>query len=272
MEDLIKLIGTPGLGAAAQLGALLMARLLPIIVMTPVFGGQSLPRRMRLGIALFLALALLPVFQPRLDQAPLLPAGQFFALVGKEAAVGLTLALMVLVLFETIASTGALVDLARGATIANVFDPLSQNQQSLLSAFYTQLTTVLFFSIGGIQMLMRTLGESYVMIRPYDFLPGGLFGPDSAEHAIGLVAELFLLTFRLAAPAVVILLLVDFALGCINRVAPQIQVTFLGGTVKGLLGLIVVFAAFGLFIDAIVEMFGRMLRALLEWSAAAGAR
>src|SRR3954447_153856 len=118
MDPLSQLIAMPALRGGAQIGSLLMVRLLPMMVMTPVFGGQTMPRRLRIGIAMAFTAALLPPFFPLFSKT-IVPT-DYVILLAKEAVVGLILAFFVQIMFETVAAVGALVDLARGATLANV--------------------------------------------------------------------------------------------------------------------------------------------------------
>jgi type III secretion protein T len=268
MDPLSQLIAMPALRGGGQIASLLMARLLPMMVMTPVFGGQTMPRRLRIGIALAFTGALLPPFLPLFNR--IIPAPDYMILLAKEAVVGLVLAFFVQILFEAVAAVGALIDLARGATLANVFDPLTQDQQSILSALFTQFAIVLFISIGGMQLLFRGITESLVLIPPLKFLPVHEFGPQGAATPIALLSSLFLLAVQLGAPAVVVLLLTDFALGVINRVSPQIQVFFLGMTGKGSIGLIVVLLGLGLFTDLTITHFATVLNAMQNWARAMG--
>jgi flagellar biosynthetic protein FliR len=263
MDEIRQLLENPEFRGAAQLASLVFARILPIIAFSPVFGGQVIPRRLRVGISILLAIVLFPTIYTNTHQA--IAAAPYVVLLVKEAIVGLTLTFFLVILFETIAAVGALVDLARGATLANVFDPVTQNQQSILAQFFTQLAIVLFLSIGGIQFLIRALADSFVLLRPDQILPDRLVGAAGTTEAIGLLGDMFLLVFRLGAPAVLVLLLLDFALGVINRVSPQIQVYFLGMTVKGVIGLLVVLLGFSLFGDQIIDQFARILQAMRDW-------
>src|SRR5947209_11760077 len=117
MNELAHLLDSPALRAALQMASLLFARLLPIIVLTPVFGGQVLPRRLRMGLAFVFTAALLPPFLASFTTP--LPVGRYGALLAKEAIVGVTLAFFVTMVFESIGAIGSLIDLSRGATLAN---------------------------------------------------------------------------------------------------------------------------------------------------------
>jgi len=263
MPDPLSIFHNPVLQAVGQIGGLIFIRLLPVFLLTPLFGGDTMPNRLRVGLTVIFTLALL---------APLLPAARgvipwldYFALTVKEALIGLTLAVFLLVLFEAITSFGALVDLARGATIANVFDPITHAQESILAAFFTQLSLALFFSLGGHRILFSAFGDSFVLLRPFELLPRAAAGAGAAEPMIQITGELFLIALRLAAPAVMILFLMDFALGLINRVAPQIQVFFLSMTMKGSIGLLVILAGLGFLIDLLTRHFADLLKAIENW-------
>lgn len=263
MEALLRILDLPGLMGAAQMGGLLFLRLLPLVAFTPVFGGPALPQRLRMGLTLVLTAALLPAFA--VDFAQQIAWHRYAALAAKEALVGFTLAFFVLILFETLATFGALVDLARGATIANVLDPLTQQQQSILATFFTQLAVVLFLTLGGHRLLLAAVGRSFALLRPVDLLPAALWGPAATGELIALVAELFLIAIQLAAPVIVVLFLLDFALGIMNRVAPQMEVFFFSMTIKGGLGLLLILLSFAFLLEQFTAQFAHFLELLQQW-------
>jgi flagellar biosynthesis protein FliR len=268
MDDLWHAIEHPALKAAVQMASLLFARILPMTVLTPIFGGQTMPRRLRTGLNLLFTLALLPAFLPTFTTP--VDVVTYTILLAKEAIVGFTLAFFILIVFESLSAIGALIDLARGATMANVLDPLTQNQESILAMFFTQLAIVLFLSIGGIRMLFSALGDSFIILRPQALLPSAnIVGPGAAESPISIVGDIFLIALKIGAPAVIVLLLLDFGLSVINRVAPQIQVYFLGMTLKGTVGLLIVLLAFGITVDLFINQFAGALHALRAWTNAA---
>ncbi len=259
----------PALRGGAQIGALLLARLLPMMVLTPVFGGQTMPRRLRLGLAVAFTAGLLPPFYPLFSRT--IPPIEYGILLAKEAVIGLILAFFIQIMFETVSTVGALVDLARGATLANILDPLTHDQQSILAALFTQFAIVLFISIGGMQILFHGFAETLVLLPPLKLIPVRQVGPEGTATPIALISSLFLVVVQLGAPAVVVLLLTDFALGVINRVSPQIQVFFLGMTAKGSIGIAIVLIGMGLFTDLVITHFATILNAMHNWARAVGA-
>ena len=59
--------------------------------------------------------------------------------------------------------------------------------------------------------------------------------------------------------------LLDFVLGVLNRVAPQMQMFFLSLTIKGSLGLLVLLIGFGFFIEQFLAHFAHFLALLRQW-------
>jgi len=232
--------------------ALVFLRLAPIVLWTPIFGGQGTPRRYRIGLALFLALGLAPLALPAVLAGDASLAGAP-VLVG-ELLIGITIAVLVRLVFDLLATVGALIDGARGAMSAQLLDPLTRSGTPPLALFYSQLSLVLFFAVGGHELLFDALDASFVAAPPGAALGSNLLLEGASETALRSLSELFLIAVTLAAPVFAVLLVVDVALALANRAAPQIQVFFLGMSVKGVLGIGVALLTLGVGFDAVVRV------------------
>jgi flagellar biosynthetic protein FliR len=264
MEELIRLLENPQLVASAKAAGLLIPRILPILVLTPLFGGNVLPRRFRIGVTLLLVIVLLPGLAHIGPVQEL--SGPFFVFyAAKELLIGLTLAEMIRLMYHAFVSFGALVDLARGATIANVYDPVTQQQESILGSFFLQATIVLFLTLGGHRVVIEALSDSMIALPPHEMLPPRLVGQPAVTQMLSLLAELFIIAVRLATPALAVIVLLDVVLGLLNKVAPQIQVYFLGLTAKSVLGLLIVLLSVVVIIDLANEHFSHVMRAVRQW-------
>jgi type III secretion protein T len=101
---------------------------------------------------------------------------------------------------------------------------------------------VLFFMIEGPFIFIDALISSYEILPPDQF-----FNPHFFLHSSGfwgyqmkLFGKVMDLSIQLATPALIIILMTDTFLGIANRLAPQVQITFLGMPLKSLLALAVV--------------------------------
>lgn len=238
---------------------LVFLRVVFLVTMTPLFGGQGTPARFRLGVALVLAICLAPV----VDRAFLVePASLDLVVdVAREAVIGLTMAVFVRILFEMIGAVGALIDVARGATMMQMYDPLSRAQQTPLGLFHSVVAITLFFAIDGHHLLIDALAASLEVAPPGTPLPGHFVGGAAVLELVSLFADLFVLVVQMAMPVIVVMLVVDVALGMIDRVAQGVQVFFLGMGLKGFAALTIVFLSIGLVMeDALLESMARMAR------------
>lgn len=223
--------------ALALVSALL--RLAPLAAFTPVFGGEAAPRRLRAGLVLVLAAGFAPALAGALQQGAALPALPILLLAAREFGVGALLALLVRAIFELVAGAGALIDLARGATLAQAFDPFTRERNSALFAFAMSLALALFAALGGHALLFRALEASYRAVPLAAGAPLRLSLAGALDAAGTAVAELFLAAVSFASPVLAVLFLVDVALGLIARAAGPVQLYFVGSATKGLLGILV---------------------------------
>jgi type III secretion protein SpaR/YscT/HrcT len=244
---------------ATALGA---ARLTPVIWMTPPLGGSRLPAPVRVGFALLLALVAAPALVGGGSAAALAraPMVTLTLLLAREVLVGVCLALVAAAVFRAAEIAGRLADTLRGANMAEVLAPTSDERASPLAALYLLLATLVFLQVGGVPRLIEALLHSYQALP----LGGGL--PPSPRRVALVVAaasaRLIAAGVALSAPVVVAVWLADLALGLVARAAPQVPVYFLGLPLKGLLAVGVVLLGLGTLPAALGGDLGAWLRLL----------
>ena len=96
-------------------------------------------------------------------------------------------------------------------------------------------------------------------------MPRSAIGAQATPQLVGLLGELFLVAIQLAAPAVIVLFLLDFTLGVLNRAAPQMEMFFFSMTVKGSLGLLMILVGFVFLAEQVMAHFARFLGLLRQW-------
>lgn len=237
-------------------------RILPIVVFSPLFGGAMVIARHRVVFAVLLALALQPVAAEALAALPERPATPLVLL--HEALLGSCAAIVLRVVFEVLATVGAIADLARGSTVANLLDPVNQQQASLLTVFWQHAFLALFLAAGGARTFLRAFAAHLQAVPPGTGDVGGRI-EDLALHGIDVLSATSLLVLRLAMPVLGVTFLVDIAFGFLNRLAPQVQVFFLSLAVKGLVGIAVIFALWQLGLaDTVLEVMLAAVPAVLR--------
>ena len=207
------------------------SRLLGFAGLSVFFSNQYITGIARNAVVLSLGLLLFPVFQA--DCQSLL-AGDFswmLFIAIKEVCIGILLGWLSNCIFYVAQSVGFLIDTQRGASMASMFDPLSNSQTSPLGDFLMKFLLTLFFVSGLFLGIMKMVYFSYQTIpfqltgNPFEHLDFRFF---NFEMGTNLLNKILLL----GGPVLFILFLAEFGLGLVTRFAPQLNVFFLSMPIK----------------------------------------
>ena len=153
----------------------------------------------------------------------------------KEVIVGLLIGFFAAVPFWIAENVGNFIDNQRGATMGEVYSPLSGAQVSTTGIFFTQIVSTVFYVSGAVLVF---LGAVYTSWR---FMPIFATGPDFASAAptrmLGTLDSMIAATFVISAPVIILMFLATIGLGFVNRTAPQLNVFFLSMPIKSALGI-----------------------------------
>ncbi|OGA97770.1 MAG: flagellar biosynthetic protein FliR [Burkholderiales bacterium RIFCSPHIGHO2_12_FULL_69_20] len=207
-------------------------RALALLGSLPVFSQKAVPMRVKVGLALFIALAA----QPSLPAMPViaLDSPQAFMVIAQQVLVGLTMGFAVRVVFAAVELGGELIGLQMGLNFAGFFDPATASQGTATSRFFGTLVAFLFVLSNGHLTLIGALVRSFEVFAVGD-------SPFAFLHQLQPQrwgAEIFMLGLWIALPLVGMLLFVNLVLGVISRVAPQISVFSVGFPITVSVGLI----------------------------------
>jgi flagellar biosynthetic protein FliR len=218
-------------------------RALALFTALPVLGTRTVPTRVRIALAAFIALCA----QPSLAEvAPgaLVPLDSPLALllVVQQAVIGLSLGFAVRLVFAAVEFAGEVIGLQMGLNFAGFFDPLSAGTATASSRFFGTMVAWLFIVTNGHLLVVAALVQSFTAFpvgpEPFAFLH------QVQPQRWG--TEVFGMGLWMALPLVTMLLFVNLVLGAISRVAPQINIFAIGFPVTlglGLLGLLLTLPA-----------------------------
>jgi flagellar biosynthetic protein FliR len=229
-------------------------RALALFTALPVLGTRTVPTRVRIALAAFIAIAA----QPTLPEAPpvALDSPDALLLVAQQLVIGLSLGFAVRLVFAAVEFAGELIGLQMGLNFAGFFDPISAGTATAASRFFGTTVAWLFIVANGHLLVIAALVQSFsafpVGPEPFAFLR------EVQPQRWG--AEIFATGLWIALPLITMLLFVNLVLGAISRVAPQINIFAVGFPVTlgvGLLGLL-------LTLPALATPFTMTLERLLE--------
>ena len=189
-------------------------RIVAWLAVVPPFMGRTVPTMAKVVLGLGLAF----VVAPSGDRIPVDTVGLLFN-VGTQVLVGLALGFVTHLLLAAIAAAGSLVDVFGGFALAQGFDPLSMNQNTVFGKFHQLLATVLLFVTGAHLLIIGGL------LRTFHFLPLGTTpdwsnAPDVMVKAFGMF---FVTAVQIALPMIAVLFVADLGLALLTKVAPQLN-------------------------------------------------
>ncbi|HSD37133.1 MAG TPA: flagellar biosynthetic protein FliR [Rhodocyclaceae bacterium] len=218
---------------ALTIVALLMVRMLVAFSMLPMFAAASVPVTVRTAFTAGLALCLLPVVISRVELQALTP-GMLMMLTVKEAGIGAVLGLLGSLVFYSLQVAGSMIEMQSGLSMAALIDPNSGHESSLISSLFQQLFSILFIVTGGLLAYIGMLFESY-SVWPLQTLVPAFDSARLATLIVSSFAGMLWLAIKIAVPFVVLLLLVELAVGFLSRMVPQANAFFLSLPLKVLL-------------------------------------
>lgn len=245
-DYLLYFFNIPNLSPMGLLALFLLAlfRIAPIVALAPFLGGKVTPIPTRIGIAIILSVMFLPTIIQTSHHEILNFSWQFSFLAIKELFIGFVLGFLVAIPFLIAQSCGILIDYMRGASILQAQDPNLQNQSSSIGNLFNYILIVLFFQMDGPFIFFDAFLKSYEIVPADSFINAKYFRLNLPLWQVGLeiMHNVTALSIQLAAPALVGVLMAEMFLGIANRLAPQVQISFLGMSLKSLVGLFVLWA------------------------------
>ena len=217
-----------GISTEQLMGYLLVfARVGAWVWITPPFGGRFLPPLVRIIAGLAFAIPMTPTAIASSGGISLDPADLLlqFAL---QIAIGVALGLICMILLSAVQSAGSIIDVAGGFSLDAAYDPLMQQQSTVIARVYQLIAGVLLLVSGAYLILFAGFARTFEALPIGADLNLGVTAGALTE-ALGMS---FVAILQIAGPIIAILLITDIGLGLLTRVAPTINIFVLSFPVK----------------------------------------
>jgi len=188
----------------------------------PGIGDSFTPQRVRLVIAVGLSLALAP-FVAQYIPAELPAMAGLVVLIFAEFIIGLFIGMIARIMMAALDTGGMVISFMSGLGNAQVFNPGSATQGSLIGALLSICGMIVVFATNMHHLLIYGLVNSYELF-PIGNIPGA---GDMSQMIAQTVALSFKVGVQMAAPFMVLSLMIYICMGILARLMPQIQVFIL---------------------------------------------
>lgn len=234
---------------------LLFARLASIIMLIPGIGETFIPARVRLGLALGMALMLVPVLGGTVPPIPVDVSGVAGAVI-KETLIGLMIGAILRLFMTSLASAGEVISIQSTLSFAQTTNPSLGQPTPTLGTFLGMLGLLLIFTTDLHHMFIGAIVKSYSLFpftRPVQVA-------DAGQLAIQTVSKSFALGIQLSAPVMVFSLVFNVATGLVGRVMPQFQIFFVASPLMVLMSLSIFALSIGVIGMVWVDHYRDLLR------------
>ncbi len=199
---------------------LVFCRVGGVFMLLPGFGDAYVAARIRLMLALIISLALTPAI-PHLPGLPVSPITTL-VIIFHEIVIGVLIGGIIKLLTSCLNIAGTIIAAQSSLGQASLFDPTQQTQGAVFGTFMEMLGIVLMFSLNLHHFIIAGIVDSYSFFAVNSPLNYG----DFSELATKAVAHSFAVGMQIAAPLIVIGILVNLTSGILARLMPAFQVFF----------------------------------------------
>lgn len=234
---------------------LVVARTIGLLATMPLIGERTVPWQTKAGMSMIIGFLLLPLADGRAVPPPL----SLFALalgICQEMLVGVVIGYLVRLLFGAFQFAINALDFQMGLSFIQLVSPGANANLSVLGQLLNTMMLLLFLELNGHHILLRALASTVQTVPLGTSLPS----PEMANGMIELFSYFISASFSIALPTVMVLLLIDVAMGVVGKVVPQLNVFLVSLPVKIVIGLSVLSMTLPSLSDVLGHLLGYLQR------------
>ena len=205
-----------------------------VIFFNPIFGRNSVPAIMKVGLSL--AIAMFAVFELGTTQVINYSALEFIAAMLQGFVIGIVIGFITTLFLSVFQLGGEVMDMQMGLSMASMYDPATRANISVTGNLLTAMYVLIFF-ISNAHLALFT-----VVIQSFQVIPLGVgqVSNQVAVYFIELMYYIFLYAVQLSLPIIVTEIIAEFAVGILMRLVPNINVFVINIQIKVIIGLIII--------------------------------
>ena len=192
------------------------------IMVMPGFGENFVPVPVRLAVALAITLAVSPIPAPVVPPQPDEPL-TLFLMIGGEILIGVFIGGIARLIMSALHVAGTVISFNSGLAYALMIDPGQGVQGALIASFFSLMGIVVIFALDLHYLILAAIVDSYTLLAPGALPPVG----DFTELATRVVSGAFALGVRLAAPFILLAMIVNVGIGVLARLMPALPIFFI---------------------------------------------
>ena len=207
-------------------------RILACLHFSPVLDNKVVPRRIKIVIALVLAVLITPMLPKRVVLTELLSMNTVL-LVSEQLLWGFLFGIIMQIIFVALQTAGHILSMNMGLGMAVMNDPVNGNSTTVISQMVYVFCTLLFFIMDGHLLVVTILFKGFI------YWPiGQAINAPTLQYVAQSLGWIIASATLIALPTTFVMLIVQGGFGLLNRVSPTLNLFSLGFPISMLFGLL----------------------------------
>lgn len=213
---------------------LIFARIAGVVSVAPFYGTRGVPRRIRIGLGLCIALVVASSMEyTPLDYTTIIG---FTLILAKEIVLGLSVGFAATICLSLVNLTGMFIDREIGFSMVTAFDPMTSTNATITAEFYNYTVLLIMLCSNMHHFVISAICDTFQVIP----VGGAIYnGQPLYDLVMVFMEEYFLIAFRIALPIFISITLCNIVLGVMAKTAPQMNMFSVGIELKLIVGLMV---------------------------------
>ncbi|MEQ1830263.1 MAG: flagellar biosynthetic protein FliR [Pirellula sp.] len=200
-----------------------LSRTGPLLAMMPPIQGSSIPNRVKVLLALMIALVVTPLVLHSSTSLPPHLAGIAIGLA-KELMLGVLFGTAVMLIITSLQIGGQVISSLASMDVAQAADPTTQETVTVVSQLFSWVAMALFLILGGHRAVLGACLDSFEV-----YPAGGVLAEEHwLMHLHEILKHSVSIGMRAAAPPAIALLLANFVTALVGRTLPQLNIMAVG--------------------------------------------
>jgi flagellar biosynthetic protein FliR len=213
---------------------LVFLRVGAIIFTIPVISDTSVPLRIKAAMTILISLIIFPLVLPKIPEPANYQVLILMYRMAGEVMIGLIIGFSARFVFAGIQMAGEMIGFQMGLSMANVIDPMTNQQVSTIAELQYLMAMLVFLIVDAHHIFFSAIIQSYSIVSPLTFH----FSGQLMQTIFGFTQEMFVIAIKLGAPLMAVMLFTNVGLGIIARTVPQMNIFIVGFPLQIGIGLI----------------------------------
>jgi flagellar biosynthetic protein FliR len=213
---------------------LVFLRVSAMIVTIPVISDASVPVQIKAALSILISLIIFPLVLPNIPEPANYQVLILMYRMAGEVMIGLIIGFAARFVFAGIQMAGDMIGFQMGLSVANVIDPMTNQQVSTIAELQYLIAMLVFLAVDAHHFFFSAIIQSYSVLNPLTFHFSGQLMQSIFEFS----QEMFVIAVKLGAPLMAVMLFTNVGLGIIARTVPQMNIFIVGFPLQISIGLI----------------------------------